>query len=172
MKVFDAIKKRGCIRSFDRTKKVSDNQIIKLLKAASYAPSAGNLQSYLIVVVKNNDLKKKLAKASLLQMFIAKASVVFVVCADLKRSARLYLKRGRDLYCIQDATIAAQNVFLTATEMGLGACWVGAFNENKVRKILLLEERFRPIAIMPIGHPVSYPKARSRRKIEDISKII
>ena len=171
MEFFEVIKKRRCIRKFE-DKDVSDEQINILLDSARWAPSAGNLQSWFFVVVRDQKVKSQLAKAALFQMFIKNASIIIVSCADIKRSSILYRKRGRELYAIQDATIATQNIFLTATSLGLGACWVGAFNEEKVQEILSLKKHLRPVVIMPIGYPLEIPNPPRRRKLDKISKIV
>lgn len=170
MKVFEAIKKRRSIRKFDPTKKITDQQIEKLLEAARWAPSAGNLQSWYFVVVQDQEVKNQLAEAALGQDFIAQAPVVIVSCANLERSASRYGRRGENLYAIQDATIATQNLWLAATEMGLGAVWIGAFDEDEVSRILNLASHLRPIAILPIGYPAEQPLPPPRRSIKEISR--
>lgn len=170
MDVFEAIKRRRTIRRFDPAKDVSDEQVEKLLEAAQWASSAGNLQARFFVVVRDEAVKKRLAEAAVRQMFIAEAPVVIVLCADLERSASKYGRRGRELYAIQDATLAAQNLWLAATEIGLAAGWVGAFGEEEVSRILDLEERLRPIAIMPLGYPAESPPPPPRRPVAEVSK--
>jgi len=170
MEVFEAIRKRRSIRKFDPNKEVTDRQIEKLLEAARWAPSAGNLQSWFFVVVKNKKTKQELAKATLGQDFIAQAPVIIISCADLERSASRYGGRGKKLYAFQDATIATQNLWLAVTEMGLGAVWVGAFNEDEVSQTLNLPSHLRPIAIFPIGYPAESPEPPPRRSIKEISR--
>ncbi len=170
MEVFEAIKKRRSIRKFDSSKKITDKQINKLLEAARWAPSAGNLQSWYFVIIKDQGTKEDIARAALNQDFIAEAPIVIITCADLKRSASRYGQRGISLYAIQDATIALQNIWLTATEMGLGGVWIGAFDEKDVAKVLSLPNHLRPIAIMPIGYPTESPGIPSRRSIKEISR--
>jgi nitroreductase len=97
---------------------------------------------------------------------------VIVCFADLKRSAARYGTRGRDLYAIQETTIATQHIWLAATEMGLGTVWVGAFDESDVRQILNLPPYLRPIAILPLGYPAETPEIPPRRSIKDISKVV
>ncbi|MFC1727107.1 nitroreductase family protein [Patescibacteria group bacterium] len=171
MKVSEAIKKRRSTRQFDRKKTISDKQIKALLEAARWAPSAGNLQSRYLIVVKDSKTKKKLALAALGQIWVAQAPIVIVACADLKK-IRPYGKRGRELYAIQDATLALYNLWLTAVEMGLGGVWVGAFSEKMVSKILNLENHLRPVAMLPIGHPAKTPTPKPRRSIKEFSKTI
>lgn len=170
MEVFEAIKKRRSIRRFNPDKKVPDEQIEKLLEAARWAPSAGNLQSWFFIVVKDQETKERLAETAWNQDFVAQAPVVIVSCADLQRCAFRYGSRGETLYAIQDATIATQNIWLTATEMGLGAVWVGAFDEDGVSRILELPSHLRPIAILPIGYPAESPSPPSRRSLKEISR--
>jgi len=172
MKVFEAIKKRRSIRKFNSTKEVTDEQIEKLLEAARWAPSAGNLQSWFFVVVRDSKIKEQLVGAARGQDFIAEASVIIVSCADLERSSSRYGNRGSSLYAFQDATIATQNLWLATTEMGLGTVWVGAFDEDKVARILNLASHLRPIAIFPIGYPAESPEPPPRRQIKEISKTI
>lgn len=172
MEVFEAIKKRRSIRRFDSSRQISEEQIEKLLEAARWAPSAGNLQSWFFVVVKDQETKEKLVEAAWGQDFIAEVPVVIVSCADLKRSASRYGDRGETLYAIQDTTIASQNICLTATEMGLGTVWVGAFAEEEVSRILELPENLHPIAILPIGYPAESPPPPPRRPIKEISKSV
>jgi len=169
MDVIEAIKKRRSIRKYNQSKKITDEQIEKLLDVAGLAPSAGNLQSWHFVVIKDSEIKSQIAQAANNQTFIANADVVFVSCADCKRSSSHYGERGKNLYSIQDATLASLNMWLCATSMGLGVCWVGAFDEKRVSEILSLSENLRPVAILPLGYPAESPQAHPRRAIEKIS---
>jgi len=169
MNISDVIKKRRSIRKFSQSKQVTEVQIDNLLEAARWAPSAGNFQSYFLFVIRNQELKEQLTKAALNQKHVSRASVVFVACADKKR-VFFYGRRGRSLYCIQDATIALYNVWLALTGMGLAAVWVGAINESKVSKTLNLPSHLRPIALLPIGYPLESPKPPKRRNLNKISK--
>ena len=157
MDLFEAIKTRRSIRAFTR-EEISDREIEKILDAARWAPSAGNIQPWIFVVVKDPGTKRRLSEAALSQFFIEEAPVVIVVCADQERSRRGYGSRGADLYCIQDTAAATQNILLAAHALGLGACWVGAFNEEEVKLILRIPRGIRPVAIVPIGHPAEKPR--------------
>ncbi len=169
MDIFEAIKKRRSIRKFDQSKKVSQAQVEKILDAARWAPSAGNLQSFFIYVVRDQEVKEKLAIAANNQAFVGEASVVFVACADRKQVS-YYGERGRTLYCIQDAAIAVQNMWLALTEMGLGAVWVGAFDEKVVSRVLNVSSHHRPVAMLPVGYPAESPRPPRRKMIKEISK--
>ncbi|MEM3579463.1 MAG: nitroreductase family protein [Candidatus Bathyarchaeia archaeon] len=167
MEVFEVIKGRRSIRAFRETD-VSQETIEKLIEAARWAPSAGNIQPWEFIVIRNPETKRRLAEAALGQFFIEEAPVVIVVCADEERSARGYGARGRTLYCIQDTAAAIQNIHLAAYALGLGTCWVGAFREDEARKILNVPEGVRPVAIIPVGYPAESPQPRGRRSLKQI----
>lgn len=166
-KELDLIFRRVSIRKFQQ-KEIDEKTIKLILEAGNSAPSAGNLQARDFVVVRSQKIKNELAKASLRQMFIAQAPVVIVVCANYPRSMRIYGERGR-LYAEQDATAAIENILLAVTALNLGACWVGAFNEEEVSRILRLPDYVRPMAIIPIGVPAEQPPRRSRYPIEELT---
>lgn len=165
-KELDLIFRRVSIRKFQQ-REVDEKTIKLILEAGNSAPSAGNLQARDFIVVRDPKIKLELAKASLRQMFIAQAPVVVVVCANYPRSMRVYGERGR-LYAEQDATAAVENILLAVTALNLGACWVGAFYEDEVSRILNLPEFVRPMAIIPIGYPAEQPSRRSRYPIETL----
>lgn len=139
-----------------------------LLDAARWAPSGGNLQPWRFVVVSDHELQRQLARAAYNQDFLAQAPVVVVVCAVPEESVRIYGDRGRDLYCLQDTAAAAENLLLAATEHGLGGCWVGAFDELRVGRVLGLTNGWRPVALLALGHPAEAEPRRSRRPIDEI----
>lgn len=168
MDVLEAIKGRRSIRAF-KNQDVPEEIIKKLIEAARWAPSAGNIQPWEFVIVRKPETKRRLAAAALSQTFIEEAPVVIVVCANENRSMQGYGMRGKTLYCIQDTAAAAQNILLTAYSLGLGACWVGAFREEEAREILKVPHGVRPVAIIPVGYPDETPMPRSRRPINQIT---
>lgn len=149
---WEVLKKRHCAREFDSKKEVEDEKVEKILEAAKMAPSAGDMRDWHFEVVKDSDKKIKIAQAALGQMFIAEAPVVIVVCSDLKIAEEHYEERGVNLYSIQDAAAACQNLFLACTALDLSACWVGAFDEREVRNVLEIPENVRPLIIVPVGY--------------------
>lgn len=167
MELFEAIDLRRSVRAYKRDD-VSDEDVRKLIDAARRAPSAGNIQPWEFVVVRNIDIKRRLAAAALHQSFIEEAPVVIVVCADQRRSSWGYGGRGANLYCLQDTAAATENMLLAVCAMGLGACWVGAFHENEVRSILRVPDGVRPVAIVTVGYPAERPQPRSRRSLGHI----
>lgn len=165
--VLDAVKGRRSVRAF-KNQDVPVEIVEKLIDAARWAPSAGNIQPWEFIIVRKPEIKRRLAEAALGQTFIEKASVVIVVCANESLSSQGYGARGKRLYCIQDTAAATQNIHLVAYSLGLGTCWIGAFREEEVREILEIPQGVRPIAIIPVGYPAETPSPGSRRPLDQI----
>lgn len=161
--------RRYSCRNFD-TSPLDRKMVETVLEAARWAPNGGNLQPWRFVVVLNIDLRRTLARAAFGQGFIAQAPVVIVVCAVADENAREYGARGRELYCLQDTAAAAQNMLLSATELGLGTCWVGAFDESAVSRLLDLDSAWRPVALIALGHPAEAESQRSRRPLAEVTR--
>lgn len=160
--LIDAIEQRRSVREF-KPDPVPDATISRIVGCALMAPSAGNMQPWRFWVVKRPDVKAALARAAFGQGFVEEAPVVIVVGAEPGRSAARYGKRGSELYCIQDTAAAVENMLLTVVAYGLGACWVGAFDEGEAKRALDLPEDVRPVAMIPIGYPRRDPASRRPR---------
>ena len=167
MDFFETVHARQSVRAY-QSKPVEPRQLEAILSAANQAPSAGNLQGYQILVVRDAPTMRSLAKAALDQRFIAQASIVLVFCADPTRSGAKYGAVGERLYCVQDATIATAYAQLAATALGLATCWIGAFPQEEVAKLLGLRAGLRPIAMLPVGWPAETPPRTSRRSLDDL----
>lgn len=159
------------MRRYDSRRPLDDALIQRLLEAATLAPSAGNLQSWHFVVVRQAQLRADLARAAG-QRFVGLAPVIVVVCADLARIGPYYGLRGRELYCLQDTAAAVENLLLAATALGLGACWVGAFAEGEVSRLLELPRHLRPVALVPVGFPQTVPRMPRRRPLTEVVTIL
>lgn len=169
MDFWEAVRNRRSVRSFVPDRRVPAEAVKQLLEGAIAAPSAGNRQPWHFQVVRNDELKAGLVEAAHGQEFIAEAPVAIVVCADAGRSAERYKERGAALYCLQDTAAAIEHILLGAVALGLGACWVGAFDEEWAATVLDLPAELRPVAIIPIGYEASRPMGRtSRRPYADV----
>jgi len=165
--VFEAIKGRRSVRAYV-SEEVSEEEVKKLIEAARLAPSAGNIQPWEFVIVTNAETKRRLSDAALHQTFIEEAPVVIVVCADVARSSWGYGSRGANLYCLQDTAAATENILLAAQALGLATCWVGAFHEDGVARVINTPRNVRPVAIVPVGHPAEKPSAPPKRSMREI----
>jgi nitroreductase len=139
------------------------------LDAANSAPSAGNLQSYKVYVVRNDEAKDEIMMASSDQECIVQAPLVLIFCAVRNPNLK-YGERGADLYSVQDATIAAAYAQLAATEEGLGTVWVGAFDSLEVARIINADSYEVPVALIPLGYPADNPRPRERKPIAELMK--
>ncbi len=157
----DLVGSRSSIRAF-RPETIPPDLLDKLLRSAVRAPSAGNLQAWEFVVVQEPETKRRLAEAAMEQMFIAEAPLVIVTCRNLERNARRYGDRGRHFYSLIDASFASLMILLAAHNEGLGACFVGAYRDDEVSRILGLPEHARPVGIIPIGWPAESVTATER----------
>jgi nitroreductase len=129
---------------------IGDRELVYLLDCASTAPSAGNLESWDVVLVRDPERREGLSGAAFGQVHVRTAPVLFILCANYVRSMSRYGDRGI-LYAVQDATIAGTYILLAAHARGLSACWVGAFDEEEIKSILGLPPHVRPVAILCIG---------------------
>ncbi|HJY10992.1 MAG TPA: nitroreductase family protein [Nitrososphaeraceae archaeon] len=156
------IRKRKMIRKYDQSREVPDKIINKLIDNASRAPSAGHTQVQEFVVIKEPSIKRKLMLASVNQEQVEEAPVLIVVCSNTSRSVGRYGERGKEFYSIIDGAFASMLILLTATNEGLGASFVGAFNDEKVSEILGLPEHVRPIGIIALGYSDEKPARLER----------
>lgn len=166
MDLIDALKGRRSIRRY-KAESVSNDIVLKLIDAAENAPSAGNLRARRYIAVTKSETRKALAVASYGQRQFDSAPLIIVACADVDRSSSRYGDRG-SLFAIQDATAAVMCLLLAAYDIGLGACWIGAFDDDLVRDILGLEEHMLPIALISVGWPAEGPAAPPKRNLEEV----
>jgi nitroreductase len=169
MDFFAVIDRRQSVRAYQRSV-VEPEKIETLLDTVRLAPSAGDLQAYVVVVVEDADTKQRLVRSAFGQSFIAQAPVVLVFCADPPRSEAKYGTRGAALFAIQDATIAAAHAQLAAVALGLASCWVGAFEERAVARSLGAPPHLRPVALLPLGYAAETPARTPRRRLEELVK--
>ena len=165
MDYFELIHSRRSIRAYT-AEPVEEEKITRILEAANHAPSAGNLQAYVIVVVRDAATKAALAHAALNQESVSTAPVLLAFFAHQQVSAAKYKHRGVELYALQDATVACAYAQLAATALGLGNVWIGAFDDTAVKQILKAQPDWRPVALLPLGYPAESPSATPRRSLD------
>ena len=139
-----------------------------ILESGSLAPSAGNLQNWKFILCANKEKKNEVSKACVDQIWISNAPVLIIVCAEPKHSESLYGERANRLYNTQNCAAATQNMLLSATALGLGSCWVGAFDEEKIRDIFSMSPDIRPQAIITIGYSDEEPNVPDKIDLEHL----
>ena len=168
MDILNLVRRRRHIHYFE-PEPISNEKIRTLLEAARWAPSAGNLQPWEIIIINSDEDRNALVGALRKKEFMRSAPLILVFCADLNRSSERYGDRGSSLYAMQDTAAAIQNVLLTATAFGLGSGWVGDFDEEAIAGLFRLPPNVRPMALIMIGKSRENPTPPSRRKIEDFT---
>lgn len=178
MELFETIKTRRSTRRF-QDKPVEDEKLHKILKSIQQAPSWANMQCWRVIVVKDDETRKKISeysfvekifaplgyKANPSQKGLAEAPVDLVVCADPSQSGQV---RNQDYY-LTDVGIAAQNLMLAARAQGLGTVFVGIFEEDKIKEILNIPANVRVVGLFPLGYPRGEKKEGPPRKaLEEI----
>ena len=170
--VFECMRDSHSVRHF-RQADIPEATITRLLEAACWAPSAGNLQPWFFYVVTNKALKEQLAGACYDQEQVREAPVVIVVMADPAKSNERYAERGAQLYCLQDTAAAIQNLLLAAEGLELGACWVGALDEIRIQRLMEAPPRYRAVAIICLGHSAEQDKnGKERLRVAEVAKFI
>ena len=163
MDVKEAIRTRRSIRSFNN-RSVEEEKLDRILEAARLAPSASNRQERRFVVVRDAETRNKLAKAASNQRFVGTAPVVIAACAT--ESSHI-MACGQHAYTV-DVTIAVDHMTLQAVEEGLGTCWIGAFDEGEVKRILGIPDTVRVVSLLPLGYPEHIPSSTPRKSRDDL----
>lgn len=156
MDAIECIKTRRSIRKY-KDKPVEWEKIVTILDSGRLTPSAGNLLNMKFVLVREEANRRKLAEAAFKQMWMAKAPVHIVVCAEPEKAEAFYGTRGKTLYTTQNCAAATENMLIAANALGLGSCWVGAFDEDLIRRIVNLPEQAIAHAIVTIGYADETP---------------
>jgi len=163
MQVPKIIRDRRSVRAYQK-KEIPIDVLRAVLEAARLAPSANNRQPWKFVVVRDPAKRKALAKAAKEQQFVAEAPVVIAAVA---------LEPERVMTCgvsaaAVDLSIATDHIQLAAVEHGIGSCWLGAFYQEDVKKILEIPPEYKVIALLPLGYPADQPGYKSRKPIEEV----
>jgi len=159
MSLIDLVLSRRSIRKYER-KNIPEEVLQQILEAGRQAPSAANRQPIRFVVVTDQNLVKSLCD-TLVTRFVKSAPVIIAGCADVKS-----FLTGK--WAVVDATIAMQNMVIAAWALGIGSCWIGACNEEKVMKLLKIPDRWKFVALLTLGFPGEQPKSRNKKQFADI----
>jgi nitroreductase len=159
MSSINGILSRRSIRRYE-TKDVPEEVLQQILEAGRQAPSAANRQPIRFVVVNDHIILQNLCD-SMLAHFVKYAPVAIVGCADIKS-----LLTGK--WAVVDATIAMQNMVIAAWTLGVGSCWIGACNEEKVKELLKIPDKWKVVALITFGYPAEQPKPRKKKPFEEL----
>ena len=159
MSLIDVILSRRSIRRYEN-KNVPEEVLQQILEAGRQAPSAANRQPIRFVIVKDEDLLKKLCN-NLISRFVKKAPLAIVGCANIKS-----LLTGK--WAVVDTTIAMQNMVIAAWALGIGSCWIGACDKNKIKELIGIPDEWKVVAVLTFGYPAEHPKQRKKKPFEKL----
>lgn len=163
MDVMDAIRQRFSVRKY-KDYEIESAKLERVLEAARLAPSARNLQEWRFVVVQDEQMREALSEAANGQRFVAEAPAVIVACAITSEHVM-----SCGLHCFPiDVSISMAYITLAAVEEGLGTCWVGAFNSEKVRNLLGIPNDVIVVGLLPIGYPDAEAPPKKRLSLGEI----
>jgi len=176
MELLQVIKGRRAIRKYKPTP-VKDEDLNAILEATRWAPSWRNNQCWRFIVVRDPEVRGRLAETLPETMKVRaaikeEAPVVIVACAELGKSG--YSKEGQlatnkgDSWYMFDTALAAQNMVLMAYSLGLGTVHVGHFDAEKAAKVLELPENVVAVEMIPLGYADETPEVRQRKELSEI----
>jgi nitroreductase len=164
MNVSDAIAARQSVREYE-VRAIEPDKLERVLEATRLAPSASNRQEWRFVVVRDQELRHKLAEVAGGQAFVGQAPVVIVACAV---GTDHLMPCGLPSFSI-DVAIALDHLSLVAVEEGLGTCWIGAFDQAKVKALLGIPDDVCVVELMPLGYPADTPRSKQRKGLAEIA---
>lgn len=175
MDFFELIEERESVRGY-LSKKVEREKIDKILNAARLSPSACNAQAWKFIVCDDTEVVSKIAKTlhdPLIKGInkFALTSPAFIVIVDSRRNLTSGLGgmiKNKD-FTSTDIGIAAENICLGATELGLGTCMMGWFKEKEVKKILNIPQNREVHLIISLGyHENQSPRKKVRKNFDEV----
>jgi nitroreductase len=163
MKFAELIRKRYSVRSY-KPEPVEDNMLAQVLEAARLAPSASNRQPYQLIVVRTAGREKEL-KRIYSGSFFAEAPLIICACA---LPSKAWSRRDGTDYSHVDIAIAMDHLVLAAAELGLGTCWIAAFDPDAARDVLALPAEAVPVVFTPLGYPADTPGVKNRKPLSEL----
>jgi nitroreductase len=170
MEFYEVVKTRRSIRSF-KPDPVPDDVLEKILEAVRIAPSGSNRQPWRFILVKDPAIRKSVAEACGGQRWIAEAPVVVVGCgSDIKYNRGGWMG---DRSVLVDVAIGFTHLILAARTEGLGTCWIGDFDNAKLRELLDIPEDMNVAAVSPLGYTKDggFAEPGKRKTISEITSV-
>ena len=163
MEFFELIQKRYSVRAY-KSAPVENEKVEKVLEAARLAPTAANKQPFEFILMQTKGHEAELKRIYSRDWFV-QAPLVICACA---RTSEAWTRRDGKNYADVDTTIALDHLILAAADLGLGTCWVGAFDPAAAREVLKLPAGVEPLAFTPLGYPADEWKPKKRKPLSDL----
>lgn len=143
---------------------VEDEKLQQVLQAANQAPTACNRQPFQILVIHTRGREQELGRIYRREWFVQPPLVIGIVALP----EQAWSRRDGVNYAVVDATIAFDHLILAATNLGLGTCWIAAFDPQACREVLNLPAECEPVAFTPLGYPAAQPLAKKRKSLPEL----
>jgi nitroreductase len=159
----ELVRARYSVRAY-KPDPVPDDQLQQVLEAVRLAPTAANRQAFQVIVVHTAGREEALSRIYGRPWFVQAPLVVCACGIPAENWVRTDGKNYNDV----DVTIAMDHLVLAAADMGLGTCWIAAFDPQAAREVLGLPDGVEPIAFTPLGYPADTPKPKKRKPLEEL----
>jgi len=163
MEFSQLIEARYSVRAY-KPDAVEEDKLTYVLEAARLAPTAANRQPFQVIVLPTAGREKELGRIYSKDWFV-QPPLVIAICA---MPGQAWSRMDGMNYAVVDASITMDHLILAAADVGLGTCWVGAFDPDAARQVLGLPEEVEPIAFTPLGYPADEPRQKKRKPLSDI----
>ncbi len=167
MEFSELIRNRYSVRAY-KPDPVEEEKLMAVLEAARLAPTASNRQPFQLIVIHTKGREEELSRIYDREWFV-QAPLIIGACG--LRGEVWKGEHGRD-YLGVDVAIVMDHLILAATDLGLGTCWIGAFDADAAREILDLPDDAEPIIFTPLGYPADTPKPRERKPLNELVRYL
>jgi nitroreductase len=167
MEFFDVIRKRYSVRAYKSTP-VEEEKLQKVLEGARLAPTAANKQPFQFIVIQAKKREAELRRIYSREWF-TQAPLVICACA---MPSEAWTRRDGKNYADVDTAIAMDHLILTAADLGLGTCWIAAFDPAAAREVLRLPDDVEPVAFTPLGYPADDWRPKKRKALSELVRYI
>jgi nitroreductase len=157
------IQTRYSVRAY-KPDPVGEAELHQVLEAARMAPTAANRQPFQLIVIHTDGREDELRRIYNRDWFV-RAPLVICACGI---PGGAWTRADNKNYAVVDVAIVMDHLILQAADLGLGTCWVGAFDAGAARDILGIPDGIEPIAFTPLGYPADKPKAKERKPVETL----
>jgi nitroreductase len=164
MEFSELIEKRYSVRAY-KPDPVEDEKLQQVLEAARLAPTAANLQPFRLIVIHTAGREAELMRIYGRNWFV---EAPLVICACGIPSQGWVRRSDGKSYTDVDVSIVMDHLVLAAADVGLGTCWIGAFDPDAAREVLGLPDGVEPIAFTPLGYPADRPRPKKRKPLSDL----
>ncbi len=163
----ELVARRYSVRAY-KQKDVEEESLNRILEAARLAPTASNLQPFQIIVVRTAGREKELRRIYWRDWFV-QAPIVICVCG---LPGQAWVRKDGRNYCDIDAAIVMDHMILAATELGLGTCWIAAFDAAVAREVLAIPAGVEPLLFTPLGYAADEPVLKERKPLANLVRFL